>query len=264
MQVRVRVEMPTLTETMRGRVSEVMPRALNALSSMARDRLVSRAQKQLKGTQLREYIKGLTQPDSVEVNDSTAVVRLVGDFATSIEQGGSAFSIKAAMLKKAPKKDKDGDPYVDVPLRHGTEEDASNLQGLPKGIGSSMQSAVKSAQSALRATGMKERDVKLSRTRIAFRGAPETRTKTMHPGELKLTTTHKSGIYDDMLRVPKQYKKAIQATYMTIRRISLKSAPSSWIHPGSKPINLFDGVADEIQKLAPRVVADMFDAIGGK
>jgi hypothetical protein len=143
MQIKVNVRVPGLSKLVKSQLDVVVPQALNALASFARDRLTSEAQKHLKGSAQREYIKGLTSPDSVEIKEGSAVVRLVGDFPSAIEQGSSSFSIKEAMLKSGKAKvSKDGKKYIDVPFRHGTEGDSKSLQGMPAGVASSMRDSV--------------------------------------------------------------------------------------------------------------------------
>lgn len=261
MQLKIKVKVPDLGRQVRARLDAVVPTVLNTLASFTRDRLVAAAQKNLKGNAQREYIRGLTEPESVEVKEDIAVVRLVGDFPSALEQGSSSFDIKAAMLKGATKRTSDGKPYVDVPFRHGVNEDAENLSGMPRSVASSMGVAVKQAHAALRQAGMTPREAALVPVRNHGRTSARTITKRTSTGQT-IVARHKRGIFDDMLRIPKQYGKAIQATYLTIRRISEKSDPSSWIHPGFKPVKLFDNVIDEVKKLAPKIVSDVLKGAG--
>jgi hypothetical protein len=45
----------------------------------------------------------------------------------------------------------------------------------------------------------------------------------------------------------------------TIRRVSEKSAPSSWIHPGTKGIKVFETVADELDKIKDATIQAVID-----
>ncbi len=263
MQIKVNIRVPQLAKTIKSQLDQVLPQALGAVASFARDRLTSQAQKKLRGSSQAEYIKGLSSPDSVQLDESSAVVRLVGEFPTAIETGSPSFSIKDAMLKSGKVKlSAEGKPYIDVPFRHGTEEDAKNIQGMPKGIASSMKSAVQQAHSALVSGGLSEVAARMVPTRAQKRTKGRQFSKTLQPSGQKILVQHKRGIYDDMIRVPKMYAKAIQSTYMTIRRISQNSSPSSWIHPGFKPANIFDAVVSEVQKAAPQIIVDILKKAG--
>ena len=62
-------------------------------------------------------------------------------------------------------------------------------------------------------------------------------------GNRLLEYTWKSGKFEGMIKLQKTYKEGVQNTYLTFRRVSLKSDPDSWWHPGFKQIRILEKLA---------------------
>lgn len=155
-------------------------------------------------TNTPEEFAAITEPDSVVRGADRVSVR----YAAS----STAFDIKAALLLHATKRDKQGYPYVDVPLR-------VNVRNVPPEIRAKME----------------EKQELVARLRMNSVGA--VRTKTLNFGEARVPVEvrHKRGLADDMIKNG--------STWNTIRRISRKSDPTSWWYPGKPDKDLFDVAA---------------------
>lgn len=150
------------------------------------------------------------------VTENTATITLNGQLNNMMEKGTGPFDIKK-MLR--------GRSFVNVPFQHGTPGTSRNP--MPKGDYSVMQKLVQSAQNQALVRG------------------PKVMPTTARPGE-------KVGRTASMVRTG----ATGHHQYLTFRRISRKSLPTSWIHPGFKALNIFTTVRDELEKVAPKVVAD--------
>lgn len=198
-------------------------RALSALGMLARDRMTALAQEKLKST-AQQYIQSISTPN---VSGNTATLTLNGLLANMMEKGAPPYDLKK-MLR--------GRPYVDVAFKHGAP--GSGRAPMPKAEFSIMGALAKAAKGAM------------------VRGPRNMPTPPMRKQTALGSYQQKESKYGSMLRLTHTYKGATQATYLTIRRISKKSDPASWIHPGFKAIGIFPLVAKEVRKLAPRVIAD--------
>ena len=197
---------------------ESVARALSALATFAKDRITVAAQTKLHST-ASTYIRGISEP---KLTATTATITLVGRLPNMMEGGTSAFDLKRGLLK--------GRRFVDVPFRHGAPGSVV-FKEMPVTEHSLMRAAVKAAGGAVRVRG------------------PASMPTGPRAG-------HKRGIYDDMVAQRHRYEKGVGTTYTTWRRLSITSDPSSWIHPGFKPLHLFPGVANEVRKLAPRLLRE--------
>lgn len=216
----------TMPKKFRRSAEDAVQRALSALAALARDRLTTLAQEKLKSS-AQAYMRGLSQP---VVKDRTAVITLGGAFPNMMEKGSSPYDLKK-MLR--------GRKFVDVPFRHGPPGSKS-VQSMPKNDYNVMRMVAASARAAGRARGPRDMPTKpMTVTREGF-------------GKYR----HKESKYGSMLVMTHKYKGATQRQYLTIRRISQKSNPASWIHPGFKPLGIFPLVANEVKKLAPKVIAE--------
>lgn len=177
-------------------------------------------QNRLRTTQ-QDYLLGLNADNSVEFPDPyTGVLTLRGKWPNMLESGFPSFDIKDG-LKNGPraKRKKDGGWYTTVPFRHTN----------PKSVG---------------AVGGRNMPPDIYAQARALRGVQRlTGTETNYPPQTSWTGyRHKSGIYEGMVRNRKQYDKATQSTYFTFRRVSDKSDPKSWMHPGFPGIKALDVV----------------------
>lgn len=228
--ISIRVELPKNFKVPKLK-QEVVDRALNAVMNYARAAIVKTAQERLSPSTAQTYIRGVMDGRSISLTQGSAVLTLVGKLPNMFEEGASSWDIKEAMLRKATKRTKKGEPYVDVPLDHGAPG-TSGKPAMPVAVHTAMQASVAQAQ----ASGSKN----------LLRGPSNMGAGSKNPNS---GYTRKTSVYSGMV-------KTKGGDYKTIRRISGKSDPSSWIHPGFKALNLFPTIAKEIEKIGGKVVAD--------
>lgn len=227
----------------KAKVKTAATKALNAAGLEVRRRLTDLASKQLKGQNLALYVEGLAGEDSVTVQgEDRIVVKLTTDEAIGVEKGYPSYSIAQKLLAKATKHGKDGTPYVDVPFEHDKNE-------LPPKVAAHMRALVK-----LSPPGAIVRS-ELKSPGLAIR-------KTLQPSGKRLRVQHVSGLHDDLLRIPGRKatkgKAARKAQYLTIRRVSARSDPSAWIHPGFRGVQLFTKVKQGAAKAIVKLMDDVF------
>jgi hypothetical protein len=165
---------------------------------------------------------GLNADNSMEFPDSfTGVLTLRGKWPNMLEEGFSAFDQKNGFMNsKHIKRKKDGGWYLTIPFRHRTPGTAGSAVG-----GQAMPDDIYAQARALKG------------------GEKLTGTETNYPPQTSWKGyEHKSGIYEGMKRITKTYNIATQNMYMTFRRVSDKSDPDSWWHPGFPGIRALDVV----------------------
>lgn len=153
-------------------------------------------------------------------------VQLKGKFPNMLETGFGPFDIKVGLGKSSRvKQKKNGGWYITVPFRHSTP--GSFMYGAP------MPKNVYAAAKKLQNSG-----------RLSYPGA----------GDKSWTGyQRKNKTYDGLTRIVKSYQKAKQSQYMTFRRVSDRSDPMSWWHPG------YQGVkeAEKLMPFAERTFVDI-------
>lgn len=183
--------------------------------SVAQQRLV---------TTRNDYILGLNADDSLQFpDDFTAVLTLRGKWPNMLESGFGPFDMKDPGFRNSvhakPRKDGTG-WYLTIPFRHrtpGTVGSAVGGQAMPADI--------------------------YAQARVLMAGQRLTGTEFNYPPGVSWTGyQHKNGIYEGMVRNVKTYDKATQSTYFTFRRVSDRSDPDSWMHPGFPGIQAVDVV----------------------
>lgn len=172
-----------------------------------------------------DYYAALNQPDSVQFPDPfTAIITLRGKWANMLETGFPPFDMKKGFQKsEKAKRSKDGGWYLTIPFRHLTPTAQGVFGGRP--MPRNIYEMARRLKSGQRLTG----------------------TEKLYPPQVSWTGyQHKNGIYEGMIRNVKYYPQsgARQGTYYTFRRVSDKSDPQSWWHPG------FEGV-HAIQHIKP-------------
>lgn len=222
------------------------------MASYVVDRLTRIADDRLK-TSANIYKQGLQQPGSVDVNEEGFNVRLVGEVPEALENGYDAFDIKVKMMQSPSRRQGLSGPYVDVPFRHGASEKSTRLQGMPADIKQRMQNAVRREQRAAKREGRSPGTV-----RLKGRSPGSERVQKLRFGAMtqEVVTRTKQGIYDDMFRTQRKVGKRTQTQYKTIRRISARSAPTSWWHPGYEGVQGMREVGKELESVAERIFKD--------
>ena len=176
----------------------------------------SEAQKKLKST-LPNYLLGLGTNSIVYPYNSdflSGAFVLRGRLPNMIETGYSAFDMKTGFSKSKRKKaSKNGGWYLTIPFRHGTPK--SFMWGNP--MSKELYSSAKKLKN--------NKSLKIS-------------------GGQKTSWTgyrHKNNINDGLKRIINQnINGKNQSHYITMRRVSNKSDPSSWKHPGYNGTKISD------------------------
>ena len=155
-------------------------------------------------------------------NKFTAVVYLnpASWLANAIEMGTSEFDMKKGFLKSNKiKYTSKGKPYLTIPFRFGTPQaigDSSAFSGImPTQIYSQVKKQAPKA--ALKLSSIPQQ------FHIPKSAALRKQTKSGNFANIT-KKTEMTSIYEGMRKT--------QGGYVTFRRVSLNSDPSSWIHPG--------------------------------
>lgn len=179
------------------------------------------AQQRLNTTR-NDYILGLNADNSVQMPDGfTGVLTLRGKWPNMLETGFARFDQKPGFMNSKRKKlDGNGNWYVTVPFRHRTPGTAGSAVG-----GSAMPEDI------------------YAKARVLANNDRLRGTEKEYPKRTSFTGyQHKAGIYEGMKKITKQYESTSQNQYMTFRRVSEKSDPQSWWHPGFVGIKAIDVV----------------------
>lgn len=157
-------------------------------------------------------------------------VFLTNDLAYKIEEGSNPYDIKQSNFSNKKKK-KGGGWYVDIPFRHSSPRSSGRGSGFSTSIPTEVYNALKNKIKEGGEARLNQKDLP-----SGF-DSPITRTGVGAYGDY----THKDPIYEGLVRTGNPF----QRKYYTFRRISDKSDPNSWIHPGFKPMNLMDQALSE-------------------
>ena len=195
------------------------------------------AQQRLKTTR-SDYLFGLNTDNAVTFPDAyTGVLTLQGGWPGMLEEGYGPYDMKTGFGKSDKRKPlKDGSGwYMTIPMRHRTPGTSGAVGGAP------MPEDIYSQAKALRG-GQRLTDTQ----------------QNYPPGQSWTGYNHRNGIYEGMRRAEKQYQRAKQGKYQTFRRVSSKSDPASWMHPGFPGIHALDVVRPFAQRTLDRTLANAF------
>lgn len=182
-----------------------------------------------------DYLLGLSADNSMEFPDGfTGVLTLRGKWPNMLESGFPSYDMKSGFENgKRVKSKKDGGWYTTIPFRQRTPETTGSAVG-----GNAMPDDIYSQARALRA------------------GAKLTGTEANYPPSVSFKGyQHKNGIYEGIKKVTKTYDKATQNQYVSFRRVSDKSDPNSWWHPGFPGIN----AVKEVEPFAKQTFTKVLD-----
>ena len=259
-------------------ISDGLREALNLqvgqLALAAKGEWIRLAQDRLSTT--REiYVNGLRQAESFKVMRSGGMasyeITLVGVMPNNIEYGQGPYDMKAVrpgwLGGKASKLGKNGKRYVVIPFRHSTASSSRfDYTGKAKSVSdpdlkTQLKKAVKTYgldRMIRTATGQVVSGTHTSRNsglQIPNTVAKLPKTASVHP------------YLQGMIRTQQAYgshtagtKQKGGGSLMTFRIMSENSAPSSWIHPGLKAVNLLaeveQFVENEMMKIANNILGD--------
>lgn len=229
--------------------------ALGNLAKAAQNEWIQRAQSRL-GTSREIYVNGLRQAESFKVTTGLFAdsyeITLVGEMPNNFEYGMPAFDMKAVkpgwLGGSKSKVGKDGSRYVTIPFRHSTGN-SPRFAYTGKAAAADMKTLLKKAV----------KDYSMNRWGVGPGGAipPTKRIPNNAP-------------VHDYLKGLTRLEKAVSGRtsggaqrrstqFMTWRRMSDKSAPSSWIHPGLTAVNILP----EIESWADEQMDKIIDTVIG-
>jgi len=171
-------------------------------------------------------------------NDKTAVIGLTSrdsKLAMMIEMGASAFDEKAGFEKSSLKTEKkDGGWYLTIPFRHAVGDEIMNV--FAAGSKTTLLDLMKQGNTVTAA------DLPEGHNEAQVHSIMGT------PSNPLIEYTHKSPIFEGMKRYDiSSTQKEKRGGYMTFRRVSDKSDPDSWFHPGFANKDLMGKALQEAQ-----------------
>ncbi len=197
---------------------------VDKLTDYVLDQWRAKAQNNLKSSK-NEYVRSLSREASPP---GTGLVTLRNWLPYSIEQGAPPFDMKEGFRNSEWKKTtKKGTWFLDIPRRFATPgavgEAASFSGRLPKDVYRKIKGAVYLSP--------KYHGEKTIRKEISVGG------KVLYPQYISRSSRF-AGLQ------PRGSKEG-RVHYMTFRRVSEKSDPLSWIHPGFTPHRFAEGVVED-------------------
>jgi hypothetical protein len=252
------------------------------------DKITEYAKKELSKTR-KSYMKGITTQYTPDGLNSSII--LVGKFANMIEEGAPPFDMKQgfANSEKAKRTESNAKKakgqiipytekgwYLTIPMRLGTPdaigEDFSD--NMPTDIYNFAEKNLNVKSSALAVneeTGAMFTENKfagLSLEQLAQIDQqytiPQRNTRSKWTTPPPAPYIHKSPMYQGVIKIDNVYTNSKQSTYMKFRRVSSKSDPLSWLHPGIKAKRYFDKVMGEIniEQIATTFMEEVFNDLG--
>jgi hypothetical protein len=258
--MRLKLSMRTLSP---GKTGGTVSRLLKAafkdaqpkIAALIIDRVGAEANKTFRGM-APLYIEALNKPDTVKLTDAGIEVQLGTKIAQAMDDGAPAYDLKRALLANTKKSSKTGTPYVDIPFKHTTSGARGTTQ-LPAAVKKAItaRAANQSARGSTQTTRLPMKTPGKKFTRVLLKR----RSGVPGLGKVKQSVSHKRGLHDDLIRTRTKGRGGRGSTsYSTIRRISAKSSPSSWWHPGFKGAGLLKKV---LPKLKPEIAAILSDSV---
>lgn len=249
MRLRLSIRTPSLAEAIAKQAKSKVMRAVAAarpkIQALVVDRGTQLIEKKLKMMKGR-YQAALAAPGAIEVDDKGITLVVKDPLVLAYDGGRAAYDLKSRLLAHAKRFSKKGEPYVDIPFRHAAAD-------VPRGIKN------KAARIASR-TGS-------DTVRVPQKTPGEGFVRKLQRGKLaqslglaprKQKVEHKRGKYDDTIRTT---NRGAAARYTTIRRISARSSPTSWWHPGFKAANVLERILPSLKK---DIIAIVRDSLRGK
>lgn len=234
---------------------DAMRERVFTLAEMARGEWIRQAQTHLEGS-AADYIAGI-QP--VEVEGNWATVALVGELPNAIENGKAPFDMKPGLLKGPNAKVGKNGRYNTVPFRHGTPETTGKRVGAPMPITGhtpkgTPTSLIYAAAKRVKASSENATGKTVWGGRTGDFGGYGMRTQLPVKGGRPGAYTWKASPFAGMVKIAKTYKSAVQNQYVTFRRVSDNSDPSSWWHPGIKARRFVNRVHDYLADVVKRII----------
>jgi len=179
------------------------------------------------------YIDGL----SIQMKDAySGSVVLQGDFPLKLEKGSPPYDLKALFAQSSKLKfSKSGGWYINIPLRQGTPNSMN--------MSSKLTNTVYTQAKKLAPWGVLRTD--------------QGRTESWNGYQYSTST------YDYLTKTRAQQGSKTLNAYMIWRRVSDKSSPDAWIHPGFKGVHLADQISSYADMLLDTTAKDYINKVFG-
>jgi len=211
-----------------------------------------------------EYIRSI-QEGVRFLDDLTGEVFTTSPHGRLIEEGQPARDLKPALLgSPKAKTGKKGQKYITVPFRHGTPGTVG-LNPMPEHIyaqasqlGYSRKNGLLKQTAKKVASVFKGKAAKKKTYKYTWGGrlgqSDEGRRSHIgdHPGA---GYTWKTGLYSGMVRMGKPK----HTEYLTFRRVSERSDPRSWQHPGVEPRPIREAVVENTREEVLQLIRRGFE-----
>lgn len=188
-----------------------------------------------------------------------ATVSLVGWLPNAVESGMGAFDMKSHFRNSdKAKRSKSGGWYLTIPFRGATSDALGESDLFQFKIPKSVEQVVKSKRQSYPTAGGGRRSRGLRREEIPNQHQePKIRPalSNLDTNETFEAYTNKTSIFEGLTR--QKDSNTGDNVYMSFRRVSDKSEPESWIHPGIQAYNLFDKAEQELN--IPNTIGDAID-----
>jgi hypothetical protein len=248
MLVKLSIKIPSNSgRTIAAKVTAAFRRAVSGeagrrITTLVQDRASDAADKLVPDFAPR-YKAALRKPGAVTVTEKEVAIAISDPIVAAVERGAPAFDMKAKLLARG-KTSKSGGVYVDVPIGH-------KARSVPQAMRTAMRRAAGGVPGEVRLKGKTEGK---SFTRLLNRGKI---SQALGVGPKKQAVKHKRGIHDDIVRRSSRTSGGgWSASYTTFRRISSRSAGSSWWHPGFKARRALDDVLPDAKRDIAVIIRD--------
>jgi len=176
-----------------------------------------------------------------------------------LEEGCSAFDEKIGFSQSDKKKiKKDKGWYLTIPLTHGTPNTTGEFVGPPMPV-EIHKEMLKKPTDVPTTTGMRTEGLKLGEIPDEYQ-PPKSRALIEATGTNQRWEEykHKASIYAGIIKTTSSVTG--QSGYISFRRVSDKSDPDSWIHPGFEERNFMDKALDEFSAHEEEVVGNAINS----
>lgn len=186
------------------------------------------------------YLRGLILRN--EGNGEHSIV-LVGKLNNMIESGSEGFDEKIGFAKSNKVKfDKNGNWYLVIPFRHATPDAVGESEVFDSVMPQEIYDLIKdkTPQISDNQGNITQQGESLSASEIpAAYQTPTTRQSVIISSINKVFDEYvaKTSQYEGLIRSQKTYESATSSQYNTFRKVSAKSDPNSWVHPGFEAKN---------------------------
>ena len=221
-------------------VDEIMDTALEELGAYALDRMRELSNTKLDIRSYQEYI------NSIETSrtQNEFEFKIVEPKAVRLEEGYNSFDIKVGLLASSKVKKGKSGSYIDVPFEHTIYKRLAGTKGNKLTSGGSLVTS-----------GSQKAAIRAATKRVKSSAKAE---RLFPSGKRKVRGKQTDMLVTPYSRAQQQVVKGKAYTY-TFRRVSEKSAPNSWIHPGVKGIKVFEEVAQELDTIKDAAVQDVIN-----